>query len=142
MRPQLPILGSLSVEHIYRHQPLLFWTIIIVTTVHSADPHFAGVAERLQGPYLRMLQQRVLQSPLPLHQIQALLLLCHWPLPCDKQSKDPSWLYCGLAVNGARLLGLDRPQPAPDALESLGIAPEALHARVCTWLGCCYVSVS
>ncbi|KAL8284517.1 hypothetical protein RB597_001947 [Gaeumannomyces tritici] len=147
-RPQMPIPGSISMRSMHRSQPLLFWTIVLVVATHSPSPAFDGVLELLRRPYEAMLQRQVLQSPLPLHGIQALLLLCQWPLPCDKQSQDPSWLYCGLAVHGGRFMGLDRhhqeQQAAEPPLASLGVS--AAHApravRVNTWLACFAVSAS
>ncbi|KAL8393800.1 hypothetical protein RB595_003521 [Gaeumannomyces hyphopodioides] len=147
-RPQMPILGPISMRSMHQSQPLLFWTIVVVVATHSPSPVFDGVLELLRRPYEAMIQRQVLQSPLPLHGIQVLLLLCQWPLPCDKQSQDPSWLYCGLAVHGGRFMGLDRhhqeQQTAGPPLASLGVsaayAPRAV--RVNTWLACFAVSAS
>lgn len=140
-RPQLPILGPLSVSRMFDTQPLLFWTIVIIVTSHLPGHPFEEQYHRLHEPFTKLLKEQIFEAPLPLHKIQALLYLCVWPLPVATQSKDPSWLYCGLAIQGARYMGLDREQPVP-SLQSLGVASGTAQARINTWLGCFYVSTS
>jgi hypothetical protein len=49
-----------------------------------------------------------------LYSIQALLLLCCWPLPFGPTKNDPSHTFVSLATHNALLLGLHRPQHASD----------------------------
>ncbi|KAM5356918.1 hypothetical protein ACJ41O_003564 [Fusarium nematophilum] len=140
-RPQLPIVGSLSITQVYQSQPLLFWTIIIIISCHVPGQQSSELLQLLQTPYTKMLQGEILDAPLPLYKIQALVMLCHWPLPCETQSRDPSWLYCGIAIQAARFMSLDRQQTIP-SLRSLGVASGSIRARVNTWLSCFYVSTS
>lgn len=96
---------------------------------------------RIHGPYDELVKAEILQAPLPLVKIQALLHLCVWPLPVDSQTKDPSWLYCGIALNSALYMGLHRLHPTP-SLRSVGVASGSAQARANTWLGCFYVHTS
>ncbi|KAI1505952.1 hypothetical protein F5X99DRAFT_415629 [Biscogniauxia marginata] len=139
--PQLPILGPISIDTIYRTSPFLFWTIIVVVASHSSVPSDEGLFGRIEAPYQEMLKNEVLKAPLPLQSIQALLILCMWPLPVVTQSKDPSWLYCGVAVNAALYMGLHRPGPL-GSLRCVGVVAGSREARALTWLGCFYVSSS
>lgn len=41
--------------------------------------------------------------------IHAILIICTWPLPVQKQPDDPSWNYCGLITNAAVNIGLHQP---------------------------------
>ncbi|KAI8723007.1 Fungal-trans domain-containing protein [Fusarium sp. LHS14.1] len=140
-RPQLPVIGSLSADDTYQSQPFLFWTIVIIIACHLPGQQYTDMLQLLQTPYTTMLHQEILDAPLPLHKIQALLLLCHWPLPCETQTRDPSWLYCGVLIQAARFMSLDRQQTVP-SLRSLGVASGSIRARINTWLGCFCVSTS
>ncbi|RSL65559.1 hypothetical protein CEP53_003629 [Fusarium sp. AF-6] len=140
-RPQLPVIGSLSADDTYQSQPFLFWTIVIIIACHLPGQQYAELLQLLQAPYTTMLHQQILDAPLPLYKIQALLLLCHWPLPCETQTRDPSWLYCGVLIQAARFMSLDRQQTVP-SLRSLGVASGSIRARINTWLGCFCVSTS
>ncbi|RSM18119.1 hypothetical protein CDV31_003041 [Fusarium ambrosium] len=140
-RPQLPVIGSLSADDTYQSQPFLFWTIVIIIACHLPGQQYTELLQLLQAPYTTMLHQQILDAPLPLYKIQALLLLCHWPLPCETQTRDPSWLYCGVLIQAARFMSLDRQQTVP-SLRSLGVASGSIRARINTWLGCFCVSTS
>lgn len=134
-RPHLPIIGPISMDYMYKDFPFLFWTIIIIVSSRLPDTPYAEVFKCLEEPYLAVLKNEIMEAPLPLYKIQALLYLCTWPLPVDKQTEDPSWLYCGIAIHAARFMGLDRNQPVP-SLHSLGVVSGDAQARLKTWLGC------
>lgn len=137
-RPHLPMLGAISVSKTYELRPLLFWTIVVVVLGRIPGPLYADLFQRLKEPFTWRLKDEALQPPLPLSAIQALLVVSLWPLPCSKQFKDPSWLYCGVAIQSARYMGLDRLQPMPP-LRSLGLTLKNAHAGRSAWLGCFYV---
>ncbi|KPM35789.1 hypothetical protein AK830_g10776 [Neonectria ditissima] len=140
-RPQLPLLESISLHQVYQSQPFLFWTIMVIVSSHLPESPYVEIFARLHEPYLRLLKEEALSAPLPLHKIQALLYICAWPLPTDAQAKDPSWLYCGVAIQAARYMGLDREQPLPSP-RTMGVLPGTARARINTWLGCFYVGTS
>lgn len=140
-RPHLPIIGSLSIDHMFREQPLLFWTVVMIIGSHRPEKRFVDVDMRLKDPFIRFLNQQILDAPLPLYKIQALVLLCEWPLGVVTQANDPTWLYSGVAIQAARFMSLDRQQTVP-SLRSLGVAPGNITARVNTWLGCFFVFTS
>ncbi|KAI0599551.1 hypothetical protein F4775DRAFT_550358 [Biscogniauxia sp. FL1348] len=139
--PQLPILGPVCIESIYHTSPFLFWTVIVVVAKHSSVPSDEGLFGRIEGPYQQLVRSEILQAPLPLQTIQALLILCMWPMPVEKQPQDPSWLYCGIAVNAAVFMGLHR-HNSVGTLRCVGITPAMREVRMLTWLGCFYVSSS
>ncbi|KAK7430476.1 hypothetical protein QQZ08_002995 [Neonectria magnoliae] len=140
-RPQLPLLEPVSLHQIYCTQPFLFWTIMLIVSSHLPEPPFVELFARVHEPYRRLLKEEALAAPLPLHKIQALLYICAWPLPTEAQAKDPSWLYCGVAIQAARHMGLDREQPLPSP-RTMGVLPGTARARTNTWLGCFYVGTS
>ncbi|KAH7118595.1 hypothetical protein B0J13DRAFT_569435 [Dactylonectria estremocensis] len=140
-RPQLPILESILLRETYLSQPFLFWTIVVVVSSHLTEGPHVDLYTRLREPYMALLREEALTAPLPLHKIQALLFLCAWPLPIASQVSDPSWLYCGIAIQAARYMGLDREQPLP-SVRSMGVLPGTSRARINTWLGCFYVGTS
>lgn len=143
--PQLPILGPISLQTIYHSHPFLFWTIIIIVAFRSPVPSDEHLFTRLHDQYMQILRVEALQAPLPLSKIQALLLLCYWPLPVMHQRDDPSWLYCGIAVNAAQYMGIHRSSPKSGVTPSLyvvGVPSGSVHERMNTWLGCFLVSTS
>ncbi|KAH6900228.1 hypothetical protein B0T10DRAFT_554765 [Thelonectria olida] len=140
-RPQLPLLEIINVRDIHVSQSFLFWTILVIVSSHLPGAPHQDVYTRLHEPYTKLLKEEALGVPLPLHKIQALIFLCAWPLPIEAQVKDPSWLYCGIAIQAARYMGLDREQPLPTT-RSMGVTPGTRRARINTWLGCFYVGTS
>lgn len=105
------------------------------------EPEHVTLASRLRTPYTKLVQEHILDPPLPLPTIQALLILCEWPLTVVTQPRDPTWLYCGTAIHAARYLSLDRQQTLP-SLRSLGVTPGDIQARINTWLGTFLVATS
>ncbi|KAF5712237.1 transcription factor [Fusarium globosum] len=141
MRPRLPVVASLSAQAAYENQPFLFWTIVTIVLCRLPEPHSIPLFQLLRAPYERLVQETVTDAPLPLYKVQALLLLCNWPLPTDKQWKEPSWLYCGVAIQAARYLSLDRQQTIP-SLRVIGVTSGSIRSRINTWLSCFSVSTS
>ncbi|KAI1759242.1 hypothetical protein GGR53DRAFT_165567 [Hypoxylon sp. FL1150] len=143
--PHLPILGPASLKTIYHSHLFLFWTIVIIVALRSPVPSDENLFTRLHEPYTQMIRAEALQAPIPLSKIQALLFLSMWPLPVMHQRDDPSWLYCGIAINAALYMGLHRSNAKAGAIPSLytvGVASGSLHERLNTWLGCFFVSTS
>ncbi|KAI2615402.1 fungal-specific transcription factor domain-containing protein [Hypoxylon sp. NC1633] len=143
--PQLPILGPISLKTIHHSHPFLFWTIVVIVAQRSPVPSDETLFSRLYEPYMQMLRVEALRAPMPLSRIQALLFLCTWPMPVSHQRDDPSWLYCGIAVNAALYMSLHRSNPTsgtPPSLYSIGVISGSPHERTNTWLGCFYVSTS
>ncbi|KAI1803933.1 hypothetical protein F4811DRAFT_562103 [Daldinia bambusicola] len=143
--PHLPILGPVSLKTIHQSHLFLFWTIIVVVALRLPIASDETLFDRLHEPYLRMLREEVLRAPMPLSKIQALLIICMWPLPVAHQRDDPSWLYCGIAVNAALYMSLHRSSPRSGftpSSHSVGPVGGNARERTNTWLGCFYVSTS
>ena len=134
-------MSSISLSSIYTSSPFLFWTIVVVVSARTHEGDTDDIYSRVRAPYDELLKAEVLAAPLPLSKIQALLHLCMWPLPCEVQTQDPSWIYCGIALNSALYLCLHRSRPMP-SLRCVGVASGSPQARANTWLGCFYVSTS
>ncbi|RBA20854.1 hypothetical protein FPRO05_08301 [Fusarium proliferatum] len=141
MRPRLPVVASLSAQAAYETQPFLFWTIVTIVLCRLPEPENIALFQLLRAPYERLVQETVTDAPLPLYKVQALLLLCNWPLPTEKQWKEPSWLHCGVAIQAARYLSLDRQQTIP-SLRVIGVTSGSIRSRINTWLSCFSVSTS
>ncbi|KAF4339294.1 transcription factor SEF1 [Fusarium beomiforme] len=141
MRPRLPVVASLSAQAAYENQPFLFWTIVTIVLCRLPEPYNISLFQMLRGPYERLVQEIITDAPLPLYKVQALMLLCNWPLPAEKQWKDPSWLYCGVAIQAARYLSLDRQQTIP-SLRVIGVTSGSIRSRINTWLSCFIVTTS
>ncbi len=86
----------------------------------------------------KLLQQTVLQTQCTQDTVQALLLLCVWPLPVEKQHWDPSWRYCSLAIAAAQELGLHTPDSQWEHLTTLPSANTTLKI----WTACVLVAMT
>ncbi|KAI1343534.1 hypothetical protein F5Y15DRAFT_405904 [Xylariaceae sp. FL0016] len=137
--PRLPILGPISAETIYHSSNFLFWSIISVVASNTTIPSSPSLFERIKTPFQDMVSKETLRAPLPLETIQALLILCTWPLPVQAQHDDPGWICCGIAVNSALYLGLHRPNAAPSR-RAIDVQHGTPQSRAMTWLGCFHVA--
>lgn len=97
------------------------------------------VFEPLLASFTRQVRNESTDAPLPLFKIHALLLLTMWPLPVISQTRDPGLLYCGIAIQAARYMGLDRNQNVP-SLCSIGVPAGHIDTRINTWIGCFYAT--
>lgn len=101
----LPILDpSFSPDQYYTYSPLLFWVMIVTgSRRYSEDPTLLGSI----GPKIgRMALQSIIDLPQWFQIIQALLILCFWPMPIETMFKDPSLVYAATAMQLALQHGL------------------------------------
>jgi len=90
-----------------KESPLLFWSIIIqASKFHLQHSHLFWP---MLAPYQQLLASHLIRPIHKLPIIHAILILCFWPLPVNKQPDDPTWNYCGLITNAAINIGLHRP---------------------------------
>lgn len=134
--PHFPILDSpISIMAMSRSTPILFFTILTIVTGRRLKESHSELYNQLKEPFLNLLRTSILKAPLPLLTIKALLHLIMWPLSAERQPQEPSWLYCGIALNAASYMGLHQHKPIT-SLRSIGVIPGLMKARVNTWLGC------
>jgi hypothetical protein len=105
--PHLPIFEPItSLKELYTTAPALFWGVTI--TASRYHPHHSDVYGRLIDSYQRLHEQTICRPVQVFAEVQALLLLCYWPLALLSQSEDPTWMHCGLVTNTALSMGLDK----------------------------------
>jgi hypothetical protein len=122
-----PILNTdMDLRSLYKSSPTLFWTIIIISV--RWHPKLHGMTSLLTKPYNSLLGETLVGPITSIESIQAIVLICYWPLSIDKQLEDPSWNYCGLATHAATRLRLNR----VDNLKKDRVSVE----RRKTWLAC------
>lgn len=140
--PHLPILNpTISISSLYELSPILFWTIVAITTARPIIASHQTIIATLREPFVHYFRNEILDAPLPLQTIQAITYLSMFPLTLESQTEDPSWLYSGVAVNAAMYMGLHQAKPAP-SLRSIGVYAGSPRARAHTWLGCFVASTS
>lgn len=103
--PHLPIIeGRLQPNTCWSQSELLFWAIVITgARKYGEDPTLlTSLATLVAG----LASKGVLSRDRPVPLIQALLLLCTWPLPQDSLSKDNSPLLAGALMQQALTIGL------------------------------------
>lgn len=96
-----------SLRDLYRSSPFLFWTIIIISSRHHTQ--HLSIFGKLRPAYEQLLASHVVRAIHSIHTIHAILPLLSWPLPVKAQPEDPSWNFCGLITNAARVLGYHEP---------------------------------
>lgn len=103
-----PILDtSISIAELYQYSPILFWTIIMISS--RWHPSLSRIHKLLLESYRGILSGTFIE---PFHHslesIQAIILICIWPLAVPRQVDDPTWNYCGLVTNAAVRMGINR----------------------------------
>jgi hypothetical protein len=135
MHDQFPILDtSKAVPEIRDNTPFLFWTIVVVTCRYHPRHH--PLFAKLQIHYRHLLRSAMATSPASISTIQSLLILCYWPLPCEKQPHDPSWHICGVILNAALFQGLH----LSNTQQAARMSQHSREVRSRTWLACLYIS--
>ncbi|KAF4626825.1 hypothetical protein G7Y89_g11331 [Cudoniella acicularis] len=124
-----PILDTdIPVRELYYSFPILFWTIIIISS--RWHPSLHNLYGCLIEPYRDLLAKTTIRPQKSVEFVQAIVLLCVWPLTVPRQSEDPSWNFCGLATNAGMRMALHRLR----ANEHLGLSEKASWIRRKTWL--------
>jgi hypothetical protein len=120
----------MSINVLHETNPLLFWTIILISSRHT---------EALIEPFKNLLARQLIEPVRSLYTIHALLLFCLWPLPVRKQIVDSSWNYCGFATSAAIRMGLHQLE-ATFEYDFSQYSAQEIEIRRRTWLGCFIVS--
>ncbi|KAI1629490.1 hypothetical protein EDD37DRAFT_617138 [Exophiala viscosa] len=103
--PLFPVLHpTIAPSSVQRDCPTLFW-VIIVTAARSSRPDLYPalcdlVPQMVSGSFL--FQSHSAQP------CQAILILCMFPLPTVKSREDVRWMYSGMAMQMATLVGLHK----------------------------------
>ena len=98
---------SPSLLELRKQCPLLFWAIIITSSRYH--PQYSSFYQALTQAYEPLLGSCLVKAIFSLSTLHAILILVTWPIPVQSQAQDPTWNYCGLITNAARLLGLHEP---------------------------------
>jgi hypothetical protein len=134
--PHFPVLETpTTIACMYQDSYLLFWTIISIVLSRPTRLEFYDMWDRMNGPFVSRFKSELFKAPVPLRTIQAILLQLVWPLPIERQIEDPTWLYCGVAINAALYMGIHSAKPAR-SLRGIGVQPGSMRARALAWLGC------
>lgn len=132
---QFPLLqGPVQLLESYNACPCLFWMVVALAC--KDHEKYAHLYLQLRSPIKRLAADHTVAASRSIFFVQALLLLCVWPFPFGAINEDPSWLYCGLAIHMAMLLGLHRPQHPFRLLHAADAEVGDLAMRTRTWLAC------
>ncbi|KAK1980855.1 hypothetical protein LZ30DRAFT_721935 [Colletotrichum cereale] len=102
--PYFPIVRSQDPDRLYKQSPILFWTLIAVSSRRYTRD--AGLFPFLVENLPREVWAAVATPPISISTVNALLVLCTWPLPTIRFLSDPSSSYVAIAQNAALLLGM------------------------------------
>jgi transcriptional regulatory protein LEU3 len=119
----------------YARSPFLFWTMACTGARRFHDvKYFQQAASKVR----ELVTASILQIQDPIPTIQAILILCLWPLPVDTMWKDPSHTMAGAAMqlaiqNGLHKFGHEQDFRKP---EINGGDRNTRIFRVHLWLSC------
>ncbi|KAL2443695.1 hypothetical protein ABEF95_010702 [Exophiala dermatitidis] len=119
--------------------PLLFWTVLV--TALRGKPEHQALYSTIAETVAAMAYDTVQPAAASFQAMQALLLLCQWPLPFGK-SQDPSHSFVALATNIGLRMGLHRPRHAGDFAADASNDPETEILRRKTWAVCFITNLS
>lgn len=117
--------------------PLLFWTIIVTALRGYPEQKdlYATIADKVRS----LAFEAAKPANTSLQSLQALLLLCQWPLPYDRM-EDPSHPFVALATHMGFRMGLHRPGHAGEyGVDSCNRDNEVLRQK--TWASCFITNV-
>lgn len=137
---RLPILpGFSNFTATYADCQLLFWTIVALTSQHTLE--YSHLRPKLLKPIHRLASDVLEAARHPIATVQALLLLCWWPLDLSNgTAANPTWSYCGTALHTALRCGLHRPADVAD-FEYFGrSSAEVVQVRRNTWAACVFTN--
>ena len=136
----LPLLHpEFTPDYYHTLSPLLFWTIILISSRRLEDER--QLFQALCEPLSRLLWANISAVPQNYHIVKALCLLCTWPIPSSRTSTDPTFMYAGIASQIAIQLGLHRPSHAQDfSRYRLQLQEEDIEDRARTWAICVIVT--
>lgn len=116
---------------------LLFWTIILTAARHHGKHH--RLNQTLETAHARLRADKCSEAIRKLPDLQAVLLLCMWPLPVKSQDGDTAGLRLAEALSGVRQMGLDmREDEIPSGITRAAKRLQQYSARTVrlTWLKC------
>lgn len=102
--PYMPILRHQDPNKYYEGCPLLFWTIIYITS-RRYTRGTATLSFMLEAIKTEVFAA-ITVFPLSFHHINALVLICAWSFPDVRFIRDPTCLFSTVAMNACLLLGL------------------------------------
>ncbi|KAH8807576.1 hypothetical protein F5884DRAFT_789570 [Xylogone sp. PMI_703] len=129
-----PILDTnRDIADLYHSSPFLFWTIVIISCQRHTS--LKSLYPLLVGSYRTLLGSVLVGSIESLDVLQAIILLCFWPLFVRRQGHDPTWNYCGLITNAALHMRLH--SYANGSFDSISKCSEKeSRIRAITWMAC------
>ena len=136
--PFLPFLNpSQAPDQYYQQHALLFWSIVAVAGRRYSPPNANELLNNLSVPLTKFLWTTIGEVPSSYYVVQAMCLLCAWPLPTSTSTSDPTHILCGVMMKTATGIGLHRPNHIQDfSRVSVELNKEQLHDRVTTWAVC------
>ncbi|KAK2008107.1 hypothetical protein LZ32DRAFT_29864 [Colletotrichum eremochloae] len=133
--PYFPIVRSQDPDRMYKQSPILFWTLIAVSSRRYTRD--AGLLPFLVENLPREVWAAVSTPPISMGTINALLVLCTWPLPTIRFLRDPSSSYVAIAQNAALLLGMHTGRGThPEFCIGPNMQTDITDEEACyTWMG-------
>ncbi|KAI1339970.1 hypothetical protein F5Y15DRAFT_60380 [Xylariaceae sp. FL0016] len=133
-----------SPSRVAAESPLLFWTIMMISTQQHETYHFLCI--QLGEVVRKMLSPMQHNTILTIQEVHALLLLCQWPDTSQPSRLLSSWTFLSLAINACINLDLHKPAPQDDSFHwttwyrSVPRTTVSYRIQRLTWLNCFRIS--
>ncbi|KAI1131623.1 hypothetical protein F5Y10DRAFT_53064 [Nemania abortiva] len=137
----MPVVRNRDPNKCYETCPLLFWTIIYVSSRRYAKS--TSLVPFLSEEIRRQVFAALGDIPLTIHTINAILLICSWVFPRARFTSDPSSVLSSAIANAALLLGIHTGRGGhPEYSHGLFQNNYTDEAATYTWAGLNIVSQS
>ncbi len=136
--PVLPEIGRFSSAVASSQYQLLLYVVLALASQRT--PGYPALRNQLEALFRKLALDVEASTRNRLSAIQALLILCWWPLEYEPKSSNPSWLYCSIATHTALRFGLHQPHRAADFDYRESDRDAATEVRSRTWAACIIVN--
>ncbi|KAE9382121.1 hypothetical protein N431DRAFT_440904 [Stipitochalara longipes BDJ] len=139
--PLFPILDLTTTPYpLHIDCPTLFWAIV-TTASRIIRP---GLYTALCDLVPQLISRNFFHQSYSVQPCQAMLILCMFPMPINKNCEDVRWVYSGIAMQMATLAGLHT-RSSDHEYRKAGAASATERDRQefsRTWYCCCYVNAT
>jgi hypothetical protein len=125
--------NRLSPNEVSYYSTFLFWTIVYTgSRKYRRDP---TIFDRLSKPIIDLATSSLCFNPRPVATIQAILILCHWPVPLMILLRDPFHALAGAALglalqNGLHLIGKESDFASKQSRPNVTLGSETVRVSV------------
>ncbi|KIV79575.1 hypothetical protein, variant 1 [Exophiala sideris] len=139
--PLFPVLDpAIAPSSIQIDCPPLFWAVITTAARSTRPDLYPALCDLVPS----MISGTFFHQSHSAQPCQALLILCMFPLPTTKSREDVRWMYSGMAMQMATLVGLHKTASDHEYRKAgtVRVPEEDRQELTRTWCCCCYANAT